>query len=192
MKHTKKKSSGWQPPDERGTWQERHARQADAQIAKARRDCDALRLWHCCPARRCLRARGCTGQPRDCLDRHRLPQNTDAAPRPQPTARAAAETASSRHPSLRGRRPAPRRRRRKRPETAGLHRRQPRARAGAVRIRGRSCDRGVNRRNAAGAAPRRGDRCAHTRQGGKVIQSSNGNPTYCSASEAWACSEACR
>ena len=97
MRNTKKKSSGWRAPDERGTWQERHARRADAQVAKARRDCDELRLWRSCPARRCLRARGCTGQPRDCLDRHRLKQNSDAAPRPQPTARAAAETAQ--HPA---------------------------------------------------------------------------------------------
>jgi hypothetical protein len=71
MKHVKTKSSGWRSRDERGTWEEQRAREGAAQTAERRRDCDRLRLWRICPARRCRRARGCMGDPRACLDQQR-------------------------------------------------------------------------------------------------------------------------
>ena len=70
-KGKKKKSSGWRPLKKRGSWRERWDRNAAAQTAKARLDCDELRPWRICPVRRCRRVRGCTGDPRSCLEERR-------------------------------------------------------------------------------------------------------------------------
>jgi hypothetical protein len=76
MNSDKKKSSGWRPPEKRGTPQRRQARQDLADAAEARSECDRLRLWRCCPARKCWRVRGCTGDARQCI-KHRTPKTNN-------------------------------------------------------------------------------------------------------------------
>jgi hypothetical protein len=97
----KKKSSGWLPPQKRSSWQERQARRFAAEQAQARGACDQLRLWCSCPARRCRRVRGCTGDPRRCVQRQspQIVQQSDARVQASDPA-AAAIGATAPHPVL--------------------------------------------------------------------------------------------
>jgi len=99
MKKPKQKSSGWQKAEARRTWQETHERIYLAQRAKTRRECDTLGLWRSCRAARCRRARGCTGEPRQCMERRQsqTAQQGKADARVQATAGAA-----TRQPALIG------------------------------------------------------------------------------------------
>jgi hypothetical protein len=103
MRRTRRKSSGWRPPQQRGPWQERQARLVAVRMAEARRDCDRLRLWRGCPAPRCRRVRGCAGDPWQCMQQNspaiaQLPNAHAHAPAQDATAAAVGQPAP--HPAL--------------------------------------------------------------------------------------------
>jgi hypothetical protein len=101
MINAKKKSSGWRPSEKRRTSNESQAQQVAARTAQARRDCDRLRLWRCCPAKLCLRLRRCTGDPWRCKEQRAMtiatPHPADA--RPQAAAALAASAATAPTPA---------------------------------------------------------------------------------------------
>jgi hypothetical protein len=97
MSSGKKKSPGWRSWDKRRTPAQFRAKQAAANAASARRDCNRRRLWRSCPVRQCQRVARCGGEPLQCQERSSQPaivQQTAAR-----VANVAAETAPPPRPA---------------------------------------------------------------------------------------------
>jgi hypothetical protein len=101
MTNAKKKSSGWRPGDKRRTPKQWQARQKAKRTAQARRECDLLRLWRSCPAARCRRVRGCSGDPEKCMEQQKIlvrksqPRAAATASKPAAPVMSAAEAAAA-------------------------------------------------------------------------------------------------